>query len=392
MSPASPPAQSHGPPETWALSACTAPFEKAWTLPGVCYTSPSFYAREVETIFRRDWLCVGRIDQVEMPGDYFCVDIIDEPVVVLRDDDGVLRVLSRVCRHRAMPVLCGSGNTRTIICPYHRWSYGLDGRLVGAPEMSATPGFDDAQIGLPEIRHEVWHGFIMINFDPNAPPFAPPLDNLSRRIANWRLGDMRSVASFEFDYPWNWKVMIDNYIECYHHPTVHRHSLEPAMPARATYFEPDDGPYSILQIPYRAGYGPAAPSRSGDGPKLAVIGTLSEAERRRASLLQILPTLLFALYPNRMDYYCLFPEGPARLRLRKTFCVAPEQIEAPDFEAGLKHVTDTYIAYAPEDRDVCRGLQRGLYSRLSAPSRYCHMEEGGWRFAKYVAERVIGRQ
>jgi len=384
------PQPRNGAPENWDLSASMLPFEHASTLPAASYTSPAFFEREVETIFRKEWLCVGRIDQVEAPGDYFCVDMVGEPLVVLRDAEGVLRVLSRVCRHRSMTVVEGEGNAKSFICPYHNWTYGLDGRLVGAPEMGLTPDFDVPGTCLPTIRHEVWEGFIMVNFDDAAEPFGPRVEGLSTLIANWHMREMRSIAAFEFDYPWNWKVMIDNYIECYHHPTVHGESLEPGMPGRNTYFEPDEGPYSVMQMPYRKGHGPAVPGRPTDGPRLPILEGLTEDERGRGAILQVFPTLLFAIYPDHTDYYRVFPEGPARVRLTKTFCATAEQMEAPGAEAAMKQITDYYHYYAPEDLEVCRGLQRGMTSRLAAPGRYSHMEEGGWKFSKYVAERVTG--
>ena len=379
-----------GAPEGWDLSASMLAFEHASTLPAACYTAPAFFEREVEAIFRREWLCVGRVDQVAAPGDYFCVDMVGEPLVVLRDAEGGLRVLSRVCRHRSMAVVEGAGSARSFVCPYHNWTYALDGRLVGAPEMGRTPGFDASGICLPTVRHEVWQGFIMVNFDDGAAPFGPRLGTLSALIANWRMDEMTSVATFELDYPWNWKVMIDNYIECYHHPTIHRESLEPGMPGRSTYFEPDEGPYSVMQMPYREGHGPAVPGRPVEGPRLPVLESLTGAERGRGAILQVFPTLLFAIYPDHTDYYRVFPEGPARVRLTKTFCATTEQMWAPGAEAAMKRIVDYYHYYAPEDLEVCRGLQRGMTSRLSAPGRYSHMEEGVWKFGKYVAERVTG--
>lgn len=380
-----------GPPASWDLSACTAPFESAVTLPAACYTDPAFFAAEVETIFRGDWVCIGRADEVPNPGDYACAEMVGEPLVMVRGEDRALRVFSSVCRHRSMPVASGAGNARSLVCPYHAWTYDLTGRLVGAPEMGKTPDFDAKSVCLPEIRHTVWLGFVMVNLDGRAEPFAPPLAPLEARIANWRLDEMRSVAHYAFDYPWNWKVMIDNYIECYHHPTIHGKSLEPSMPGRASYFEPEEGPFSIMQMPYRKGHRPTDPRRPGDdAPRLPLIETLDEAELSRGATLQILPTLLVSLYPTHMDYYCMFPEGPSRLRLRKSFCVLPEQMARPDYEAGIAATTANYLKYAPEDLGVCRGLQSGLSAGLSQPSRYCHMEVGDWRFAKYVAERVTG--
>ncbi|MGH6955020.1 MAG: aromatic ring-hydroxylating oxygenase subunit alpha, partial [Alphaproteobacteria bacterium] len=169
----------------------------AQSLPPRCYTSPEFYALEVERILRREWLCVGRVEQVRAPGDYFSIDLMGEPLVVVRDQEGRIRALSRVCRHRAMLVVSGAGNARSFICPYHAWTYGLDGRLAGAPEMARTPGFDPSSCRLPEIPTELWEGFIFVNLGGDAQPLAPRLEGLARRLRNWSVAGMEGVRSLD---------------------------------------------------------------------------------------------------------------------------------------------------------------------------------------------------
>src|SRR5579875_788121 len=143
--------------ESFASSALD--LSEAETLPPACYTDPAFYALEKEALFDHEWLCVGRENWAAQPGDYFTTEIVGEPIVVARGRDGVLRAMSAVCQHRAMLVAEGAGNTRGFVCPYHHWVYGLDGRLVNAPAMERTCGFDKTALGLPQFKVEIWLGF-----------------------------------------------------------------------------------------------------------------------------------------------------------------------------------------------------------------------------------------
>src|SRR5512134_3261419 len=138
------------------LAAALGPLATASTLPPRCYVDPAVYAREVERIFRREWICVGREDEIAAPGDHFAFTLFGDPLVAVRGDDGAIRVLSRVCRHRWMPVVEGRGNRRSFQCPYHLWTYALDGRLLGAPEMQRAEGFERASCRLPALRVETW--------------------------------------------------------------------------------------------------------------------------------------------------------------------------------------------------------------------------------------------
>ena len=135
-----------------AFDAATAPVNEAGILPPILYTSSEFYRFERDTIFTKEWLCVGRTSQIPDPGDWYQFTLLDEPLLVVRDRDGQVRVLSAVCQHRGMVVAEGSGNCNKFLCPYHHWSYALDGRLLGMPEMDKAVGFDKTQYNLPSLR------------------------------------------------------------------------------------------------------------------------------------------------------------------------------------------------------------------------------------------------
>ncbi len=146
------------------------PLLDAETLPPWCYTSPDFYRREVERIFMKVWNFVGSIDQIPNPGDYFTLDFVGVPLVILRDGHGKLRAFANSCRHRGSELLSGSGNCKLIVCPYHSWTYDLAGKLRGAPEMEKTHGFDKQDYSLVPIKLDTWGGFLFINFDEKSGP------------------------------------------------------------------------------------------------------------------------------------------------------------------------------------------------------------------------------
>jgi phenylpropionate dioxygenase-like ring-hydroxylating dioxygenase large terminal subunit len=361
------------------VPAATA-LEQARTLPQACYLDPAFYALEEERIFRREWLPVGRADQLPQPGDYFAFELLGEPLVALRDEAGALRVLSRVCRHRYMPVVEGRGNRRSFQCPYHLWTYGLDGRLRGAPEMDRSAAFERASCRLPELRVELWEGWIFASFDPEAPPLAPRLEGLRRAIAPYRPAELRTAEPLVFDHDWNWKVMVENFVESYHHMGTHADTFQPLVPAAGTFGEETDGPYAILRNPTRDG-APLPVS-------FPVAAALSRAQQAEFVVVAVFPFHLFSLQPDSMVWYHLEPEGAERFRLRIYPCVPAAALEAADAGAQLDGFRSFLDVIHRQDIAACQGVQRGLHSRLAAPGPLSHLERCVWQLHQYVLERV----
>lgn len=377
----------------WAaeLAVVADRFESGRGLPPACYTDQEFYAAEIERIFRREWLCIGREDEVPKSGDYLSVELLGEPLVMLRGGDDRLRVLSRVCRHRSMPVVEGRGNTKTLLCPYHHWTYGLDGRLAGAPEMGKTPGFDPKAVCLPEVRSEAWEGFVFVNFEADAVPLSPQLQGASKLLANYRLSELRTVRSLPFDIEcrWNWKLMCDNFIEPYHHVGVHLKSLEPVLPARQSEIVESDGPWTMVHMRYRKGRSPEeAPDPS--APNLPPFPGADALERRTFTLLHIFPNLLISFFTDHMQFYRLFPEGAERVHMEKIFCYPPESMALPHFEEAVEHNERSFIEFRDEDIDAVLVLQRAYHARHAQPGIFSHLERPIWDFARWVADRMKG--
>ena len=151
------------------------PFEKARAMPPSVYTDPAFLETELSHIFAQDWFCVGRADALAKPGDYLTLDLANQPILVLRDASGKLRAMSNVCRHRMSTLLEGRGNTRSIVCPYHAWTYNLDGSLRGAPAMDQNTAFCKSDVVLPPVACEEWLGWVFVSLNTKANPVAQDL-------------------------------------------------------------------------------------------------------------------------------------------------------------------------------------------------------------------------
>jgi phenylpropionate dioxygenase-like ring-hydroxylating dioxygenase large terminal subunit len=353
-------------------------------LPPDAYVSDSFFARERETIFRRGWLCVGHSEDVPKPGDYASFELMGEPLMLVRGSDDTVRVLSRVCQHRAMIVVEGTGNARSFPCPYHMWTYGLDGRLAGAPEMQKTPGFDPGRCALPGPRVELWNNMVFVNFDSKAKPLAPRFAGLDRFFKNFRLAELKPARRFEFLADWNWKVMCENFIEIYHHLGAHRMSLEPVLPARLGRTEPEEGPFTILHSPPKSGVEATGWMEGDEGVKLPAIPGLTAEEERLTTFAHGFPSHLMSFFRDRMEYYVIFPEGARRTRIRKVICVPPETLAHPDAEAGLDTIAKQFLSFRLEDVFVNDAVMRGLRSRYAPRATFSHLEETLRRFAGYV--------
>ena len=192
------------------------PFESAHAMPPSVYTSSEFMDREIDRIFARDWYCVGRADALSEPGDYVTAELARQPVVVLRDRDGDLRALSNVCLHRMSTMLEGRGRVGALSCPYHGWTYNLDGSLRGAPAMTLNQGFCKESYRLPEVRCEEWLGWVFITLNPEAPKVSEQLGDVAAMVAGYDMTNYTETFYEEHEWDTNWKVLAENFMESYH--------------------------------------------------------------------------------------------------------------------------------------------------------------------------------
>ena len=195
----------------------------ARTLAGRFYTSPEVFTLERERIFASRWVCVGREQEIAEPGSYMTCEVAGESLIVLRDRSGGVRAFFNVCRHRGTRICTEvSGRfSQTIQCPYHAWTYALDGKLVGAPSMEGTPGFDKIDFPLHRAHIANWEGFLFVDLAATPEPFERAFAPILDRFARYRMPTLNAVRRIDYDVAANWKLIFQNYSECYHCPTAH---------------------------------------------------------------------------------------------------------------------------------------------------------------------------
>ena len=225
--------------------------QRTESLPPECYRSEAFYEYEVERVFRRGWISVAHVAQIPLPGDYLCRDLLEEQLLITRDKSGQIHVLSRTCLHRWSEVVSGSGNAERLVCPFHAWTYELDGQLVGAPVTGEEQGFEVGRCRLHEFRHEIQDGFIFVNLGGEAPPLTPQVEPLHKRFKNYSLDKLEVLGSLEYECEYNWKILVETFMESYHHVRVHADNLELYYPARTTYADAGTEAYALLESPTR---------------------------------------------------------------------------------------------------------------------------------------------
>ena len=365
-------------------AATRLPLHQASTLPGWCYVSDEWYAREVDTLFRRDWLCVGRLDQIAAPGDYFTIELLQHPLIVVRDEKSQVRVHSAVCRHRGAVVASGAGHCRAFVCPYHSWTYALSGALVATPgsppPMAGAEGFATKDYGLSPVRADTWGGFIFVNFDGAAPPLVDWLGDLPAFLADYDLENMRWTHRDEYQVGCNWKVWLENAFENYHAMTIHRRHMDPNKPQNWR-FERTKGPWEAMFSKR------SIVAYSG----LPEIPGLDAAKAAGLYHVWIQPSVQLILTSSYMKFRQYLPQGAQKLRLYENWAFPKSTVARPDFDdlVGPAYY-DKYSQIVREDLAINPNVQSGLASGAYRPGRYSPEEYIVHRIANRVLDRVVG--
>lgn len=371
------------------LNRSVLPVEDAETLPPACYTDANFFEFEKEALFNHEWLCVGRESWVQKPGDYFTTSIIGEPIVVVRTQDGVLKALSSVCQHRAMLVAEGRGNTHAFVCPYHHWSYALDGKLKGAPAMERTCNFQRGDIRLPEFKVEVWLGFIFINFDAHAQPLAPRLSALHTVLANWDVANAEEPQPvMTAQYPFNWKVMFENNNDGYHANRLHKGPLHDSIPSRLASF-PELPADTAGYFRYNGTTHPDAGFNATQKAILPIFSGLTEADRNRMVFANIPPTLSLVVCSDMVIYLILRADTAETHTMDTGLLFAPGASGDPSFEHRLAVTMQATQTIINQDLHVDELVQIGLRSRFAVRGRYSWQEGAQRQFNCWLVPRYL---
>ena len=347
--------------------------ECAWTLPSRLYTDPAVLDLEKEKIFNRTWQMAGTTQQpcglaegtrrtLADAGCYFTADIAGEPVVVVRDAAGVLRAFSNVCRHRAGPIAEGSGCRTNFRCAYHGWTYTLDGRLIGTPDVEGMEFFDRSTMGLVALGLEVWNHFLFVNLDRQAPPLAAFLEDIPAQTRGFAVDEFEFAERRDYEIACNWKVYVDNYLEGYHIPIAHPSLME----------EIDYSQYRVVTRRYSSQQiAPVRPKAPGDNGR-RVYGDSGPAD---ALYFWVFPNLMLNLYPDNLQVNRIIPLSHEKtLTIFEWYCREPH---SPAARAHMERVIPFSQQVQEEDIHLCEAVQRGLRSSTYDRGRYSVKRENG---------------
>jgi Rieske 2Fe-2S family protein len=341
------------------------------TLPQKYYTSAELFASEKERIFDRYWMCVGHHSRIPDPGTYFVVNLFGESIIVLRDRQAQVRAFYNICRHRGTRI-CEQAEGQfhgSIQCSYHAWTYGLDGKLIGAPFMKEIKGFRWEDFPLRAVPLNIWEGFIFLNANLKAEPL--PFDGLfapmQGRVSQWNVGALKPNRRIEYDVASNWKYIFQNFNECYHCPTIH-----PRLNKLTDYVSAEN---DLNEGPFLGGYMnlTGGESMTITGRTCALpLGELSNGDEKRGYYYTLLPNLLLNIHPDYLMYHILFPESHRCTKVISEWLFHPDAFDRPDFNPA--DAVDFWHETNLQDWHVCESSQLGVASTAYTPGWYTPRE------------------
>ncbi len=342
----------------------------AKTLPQPYFVSPEVFNAEREQIFSKQWICVGHQSQIEKAGDYFVPEVAGEGLIIARDQKQSIHGFYNVCRHRGTR-LCevASGSSAAIQCPYHAWTYGLDGRLLGAPSMDLVPGFEKANFSLHAVNLRLWEGFIFVSLADASKPLEQVFAPLAGKFAHWNLPSLRSARRIEYVVEANWKLIFENYSECYHCPLVH--------PALSKVSPSDSAANDLSEGPFLGGFMSIAKGQSltMSGKTCALpVGDIGEEDHARVFYYSIFPNMLLSLHPDYVMVHLIWPQSPGRTRIACDWYFHPEAERAEEPRFNPEDAVAFWDMTNKQDWHVCELSQQGIASRAYEPGPYSPRE------------------
>jgi choline monooxygenase len=391
------------------FEAVAQPLLEASTMPPEVYWSPEIHDREMEQIWFKEWICVGRTEDIPEAGDYFTRTLATESIIIVRDGEGEIRAHLNVCRHRGCQIIGASadapvneygipfpppesGNIKSFRCPYHGWMYALNGELRGTPDFKETRNFDKGDYSLASLRVDIWNNFIFVNLDENAAPFADGV----RDMHKWDFdlydpASMVTVARWDRSIDCNWKVFVENSAEEYHLPWVHP-GLQDVTPMKGwrTFPEITEEGWMLIVGQYPG----ASVQENGEllfAPRPGLVDVRPEFDG--LPLLMIFPSLTLMFTSDILLWRMTVPEGPERSMMWHGACIPKESADAlaaGDAEAAEKVqiLTSALEGVGNEDVMICERQQRGVRSRHAMSGRYSKHESLAWVFDKRVVEKA----
>jgi Rieske 2Fe-2S family protein len=356
---------------------------RAKSLPQKYFVSTDVFAEEQKNIFPKEWLLVGHQSQIPNPGDFFLTAIAGESIIVIRDQQSRVRGFYNVCRHRGSRLKEEScGQSSTIQCPYHAWTYGLDGRLIGAPHMDDVPGFQKADYPLQTVNLGVWEGFIFVNLGNKPMPLEKCLAPLNGKFSHWNIPILQRAKRIEYDVRANWKLMFENYSECYHCPGVHP-QLQKVSPYDSAENDLNEGPFlgGLMRIE-------AGKSLTVSGNACAAfVGKIKNVQQ--VFYYSIFPNMLLSLHPEYVMVHQLWPQSRERTLILCDWLFHPDAFQRNDFNPT--DAIEFWDITNKQDWHVCELSQQGIASRAYRPGPFSSRESIPAAWDKYYL-RHMGRK
>jgi phenylpropionate dioxygenase-like ring-hydroxylating dioxygenase large terminal subunit len=362
------------------------PETRCFSLSREAYISQELYELEVKEIFEKSWLCVGRDEYVPKAGDYYTIDVMDEPVIIVRGADGTVRALNAACRHRSMLVVQGRGNAKHFICPYHAWVYGTDGHLIRAPHMEQSHIFNKQNCGLPQYRLDNWMGFLFINLDDSAGPLQAVMTSMSKAVANYRIGDQTEIFHYETEWQGNWKLSAENSMEYYHHIALHARTVGVQLPAKGTYMPTvPSSDETFTHERCRMGERFLGGEEHAMNPKGDLRGFTPE-DLTTGYLVYVFPAFTTAMRPGTNNWLSFRPVGPEKTKVLGGYLMWKDLAQGnPELGRARQEMIERVNQ---EDSLATSELAKAMRSRKVVRGPLSHFEGTVAHFYKYLARTL----
>jgi glycine betaine catabolism A len=370
------------------LEEALRPFGESRMLPRAAYVDAAVFEWERRYFFSGGWICAARSEQLPEPGDQRAEAIGEGGVLLVRGEDGVLRAFANSCRHRGHELLpCGGGaQHRMIICPYHAWTYSLAGELRAAGDFKKMPGFDFGRWGLAQLPVTEWRGLVFVDASGGAAaPLEEALAKLDELVAPYEPERLVTAGRHSYDAAANWKIVTENYHECYHCPSIHPELCRVSPPKSGENYA-SDGAWIGGWMDLRDGMD----TMSLDGSSYGVpLRGLDRQGLRSVIYVGIFPNILLSLHPDYVMTHRMVPVAADRTRIDCTWAFAPEAVARPDFDPG--YAVEFWDITNRQDWAACESVQRGLASPFASPGPLETSEDAVYSFVTTVARGYLGQ-
>ncbi len=353
-------------------------------LPGWFYTSPELFQHEIDTIFMKEWICVGRAEEFSNPGDYQAIRIAGEPLLICRDNSGKMNAFRNVCVHRGVEIATGEGNLSKFTCPYHAWVYDLEGKLLGAPHTKELQVFDVASCKLPSVHIDEWGGYLFVNFDPDCQSLADYLDedDIREFAAFLQPENTRLSNKFVVDVPCNWKFVPENLMDMYHVGVIHKETFGGHFPVANFRFNLKKHGYSATYESYTMA--PNGVTLFGTMPWLR-----GKVEELFACTTWVRPTMNIFGRHDLIQPWVAHPIDVKTTRVTVYTQLPEEYFDTPGFEEKNQIYGDFIKLVATEDLEMLESLQNGVGSRGFEPGPTVKLERAIHHLLNYYLDRLL---